>query len=788
MALNSRDSNFPSTSIGRTQGRQIAPPQDPLGAHPLASSLPSDAPNPSQTVPAPPPYVPYTPRQRPATTTASATLNASVSISSSSPSHGEATSRLQLQGLKATVQTVGIDNNSIGWAILEKLVAGEVEGPEWDEIWNVIASGSVTLILPREQVSNGTIMTPEFVRDHVAFCVVPFKESSPLVTLGGLRGFVDGQKISIRTALPTHHKRFLAVKKPSMRAHALLSLPPLYNGFNPEGPFPTFSVSAYLSSLALPSRPTPVALPSVPTRQNPPVTSRLANPFSTLFGSRSSAVPPASVPPRPSSPYPPSIKSEGSLDHPSPYSAEGHIVSAFVVDRKIIRKDVVRASSKALKSTIKMELDGLPMWLPDRILRCRPILVSAGNRVLLLFSFTAPLQPFHKSYSLLQKLNDSSSPISTTSNAPPTIVDTESVDAMANSFQDFYDAITHDLERSGSLMEAGLKNRLSSNQDNISAIHSQAGVQDTNIVGSYPEDEAKEIAVKDALERIEECMSKMFYDQMFSPLECDDTSHDEALSSRIAALGILDLGWQHLGVEMDDGETNSESINELVAKCGKILEKLHDRDHHSPRAKAEVLLAVHKEIVEALSSLPPLRLKPENEKMQPEPADFTASHSTRDPSILSTKFREGSEMHQGLIKEAELKQLSPLASPRAVLDKSPLRDDSASIPSQVGINITSESPERAPTKTLSPTKKTPVNTDVILPIIIYSIVKANPIQLVSHLLFIERYRSRKVGGEESYCLVNFLAAVEFLEHVDMQALGLGEADRVMRSAFDLFER
>jgi hypothetical protein len=57
---------------------------------------------------------------------------------------------------------------------------------------------------------------------------------------------------------------------------------------------------------------------------------------------------------------------------------------------------------------------------------------------------------------------------------------------------------------------------------------------------------------------------------------------------------------------------------------------------------------------------------------------------------------------------------------------------------------------------------TSVNTDVLLPIIIFAVVKANPVQLVSQLLFIERYRSRHVSGEESFCLINFLAVVEFL--------------------------
>lgn len=63
--------------------------------------------------------------------------------------------------------------------------------------------------------------------------------------------------------------------------------------------------------------------------------------------------------------------------------------------------------------------------------------------------------------------------------------------------------------------------------------------------------------------------------------------------------------------------------------------------------------------------------------------------------------------------------------------------------------------------------------------LIYSIVKSNPTQLVSHILYVERYRHRSAsGGEEGFCLINVMAAAEFLENVDMAALGLTEADRV----------
>lgn len=74
---------------------------------------------------------------------------------------------------------------------------------------------------------------------------------------------------------------------------------------------------------------------------------------------------------------------------------------------------------------------------------------------------------------------------------------------------------------------------------------------------------------------------------------------------------------------------------------------------------------------------------------------------------------------------------------------------------------------------------TPVSGDVLFPIMIFSVVKANPPHLVSNLLFTQRFRNQSVGGEESYCLINMMAVAEFLENVDMVALGL-DGDKVLR--------
>ncbi len=71
--------------------------------------------------------------------------------------------------------------------------------------------------------------------------------------------------------------------------------------------------------------------------------------------------------------------------------------------------------------------------------------------------------------------------------------------------------------------------------------------------------------------------------------------------------------------------------------------------------------------------------------------------------------------------------------------------------------------------------------DLLLPLAIYSIVKSNPNRLVSHVLFVQRYRSAIcLSGEASYAIVNLTAVIEFLEHVDLAELGLTSTEKVMR--------
>lgn len=116
-------------------------------------------------------------------------------------------------------------------------------------------------------------------------------------------------------------------------------------------------------------------------------------------------------------------------------------------------------------------------------------------------------------------------------------------------------------------------------------------------------------------------------------------------------------------------------------------------------------------------------------------------------------------------------------SPEAeVPENVPFRDDKGKEDrNSLTVNPRASSP-RLTISPPPPSSPTPVSGDVILPLMIYAAVKANPPHLVSHLLFTQRFRNQSVGGEESYCLINLMAVAEFLENVDLAALGLGESE------------
>ena len=157
-----RDDLFPSGSIGRAQGsliQRIPSPtpsltREALTAHPLLSPTPASVPvnaaaPTSDTLDASPPgtrYATYTPRHRTAPTTGT-TLQSSLPVSpQQQPGGSSAANKLQLMNLKAGAQSIGLETSSVGWEILEKLVAEHDTNQEWTDVWNALISGKVPIV------------------------------------------------------------------------------------------------------------------------------------------------------------------------------------------------------------------------------------------------------------------------------------------------------------------------------------------------------------------------------------------------------------------------------------------------------------------------------------------------------------------------------------------------------------------------------------------------------------------------------------------------------------------
>ena len=199
--------------------------------------------------------------------------------------------------------------------------------------------------------------------------------------------------------------------------------------------------------------------------------------------------------------------------------------------------------------------------------------------------------------------------------------------------------------------------------------------------------------------------------------------------------------------------------------------------------------------VDGLSRLPPIRLKSEAEiahQETPKSASFSQSLPDEDNSEEHAPETDPTGFFHPDATDTDTTSASPMlvASPGDIpvvslpepvpLSASPLVLEKALPPDVQSPNSSLKARSESALLTISPPPEqhsTPVSGDILLPLIIFSVVKSNPPHLVSELLYAQRYRNQSVGGEESYCLVNLMAVAEFLENVDLGALGLGDSEK-----------
>lgn len=74
-------------------------------------------------------------------------------------------------------------------------------------------------------------------------------------------------------------------------------------------------------------------------------------------------------------------------------------------------------------------------------------------------------------------------------------------------------------------------------------------------------------------------------------------------------------------------------------------------------------------------------------------------------------------------------------------------------------------------------KDNPPGADEFLPVLIYVTLKANPPQLHSNLLYIQRFRRQsRLVGEASYYFTNMLSAESFISNIDAKAISMDETE------------
>ncbi|KAM5530813.1 hypothetical protein V8D89_013542 [Ganoderma adspersum] len=748
------------------------------------------------------------------------------------PSDRDAANRLQLMNLKAAAQKAGLDTSSTGWMILERFALEASRGPEWNDLWQAVSEGKATLLLPLEPHQSSIPITAESIKDHVAICDAGAGyPTTSVTTLSGLRGYIIDNVLTFRSTLSPSSKSFQALLTPATRGSAFASLSPLPRLLSAtqktptesrrqnsrDGPsYPSFAVHEHTASLILPARPSAKGPPLPPrpsARQTHPAPSgsagpRLSNPFASLFGRATPAEPTPPASPTTTAlalPGEPVVASASSPDAPggAPEHAAPLNVPAYVIGGRIQRGQVLAGISAALRAELEevMASDGVPVWVRERVAERTQWLgpVEYGKPA-------AGAEGRRRVSGVGGRNRDAGGSDGSTWEVAGDLVETVDgggIEEVARRIQEFWYDLEEEVAKrweEDAAKESQKGNRWrrqgkngSGSEGEVEKDQEYEGSEKANGVAEKDDDDEDErnspkaIHTNGVMDAVEKAVCSLYYDRLFLPLGTDDASHDEVLSSRIAAVNLLDLGLQHLGVEVG---LAGRQVEALVKACGETLTHL-DSVCRSPGDKAATLVSVHKILVEGLSKLPPLRLKAEDEILDdktPLASSFNRSVRPVNDELDRSVSPPPSVIVSPIIASPEA-ELQPIPPPKdvAVLDpdEASTLSESPNSPSPL-LTVSPPPPEPSSADSSTAAGPTPVSGDIILPLMIFAVVKANPPHLVSHLLFTQRFRwERAAGGEEGYCLINLMAVAEFLENVDLAALGLGESEKMVISTAEL---
>ncbi|KAF8993241.1 hypothetical protein BDQ17DRAFT_1368587 [Cyathus striatus] len=748
MSATKRD--FPATSIGRSQGARIQQGQSVasheahplLGASRLAFSSSSPASSPSHGGP---------------------TAGTGTNPSHLSGDTATATSKLQMMHLKAAAQSVGLDTGTLGWIMLERLLdsegsvgsGGKKEQDEWAEVWSMLTSSKATLLLPLSSHEKIAI-TPELLRDHIILCDGPGRKNGQFITLSGIRGNLSEYSLTVLTTLPRTSQPFssllsLTPTSSGGSTPTVAQLPPLPTPY-PHATFPEIDLVSYTASLPLPPRNlhphATTQKPPLPPRPGPRPTSsgsttappsRIPNPFASLFGSN--------------------IRLR---------------LRPYTTPHPLRMQDVAADVVKSIHKAVEGGLEDIPTWVKDRV-------ADFVQEMSPFVKSSKPSLPLREKEKGDKEKHDHELYVPNPFFEPP--------EEIAGRLQDLYVGL-----------EEELRVWVRENDDATSRSGSEEREDELDEKGNEEDMDEREREfmrleqrVKDVMEAVEKVICEVFYDRLFMQPTTDDSSHDEALSSRVAALNMLDLTLGHLDIEVP--EAAKKGVNGVVAKCGEALSRLVTA--HSPAGKAAVLVEAHKIVVDGLSKLPPIRLKSEEEKAAsskaPSVDEFEDDLPTARPFVVtkdvelqvkntaSTEAKDDAANSVSSSTESSFlggeTATSPVENSLLQAPPSPLPLAARSL-SPVGDNSVASSPRRhRPTNlSLSSPTHSPLVRNRSLPPDPFADDKPQETTQVSGDV------NQGVGGEESYCLINMMAVAEFLENVDLAALGLGDSERVMSTA------